>query len=70
MSPTRIDPEIETHWVGDRENGLAHMILGEIVPSDFSMCGVELIQVSERKASGKPRCSLCREIADGEMEPW
>jgi len=54
--------EIEAHWVGDKVNGLAHLITGEIVTGgDIAMCGVDVEDATERQASGRPQCGLCQE---------
>lgn len=49
-------------WVGDRENGLSHLIVDAItLIDDVALCGVELIGASKMLAGGRPRCPMCKE---------
>lgn len=51
-------------WVGDNENGLAHLSWLHW-DYDFALCGVELDHATAKKAADKARCSWCRDLLDG-----
>lgn len=59
----------DVHWVGDRENGLAHLVIGDVVyGDDIAMCGVDVEDASEKLAKGRPRCSICQEGLDNSQD--
>ncbi len=51
----------DAQWVGDRENGLAHIAVGMILEEDISLCGVDLVGASPGRAVGRVRCGMCSE---------
>lgn len=56
----------EYEWVGDTANGLAHLSWCYF-DYEYSVCGVDLRNPSVKKAEGRARCTICRDINDGKI---
>lgn len=61
-------------WVGSNDTFLAHLAgkprLRSDLEMDFAICGVEMWEPSKKKAEGRPRCSMCPDIAEGKAEAF
>jgi hypothetical protein len=54
-------------WVGDRDNGLAHLSWAGW-GYDYSICGIQLWAASQKKADDRVRCTICIDINEGNLD--